>query len=122
MFKDIKSLIYEKNLTLYPAEHFELELDENRNILKYTDNRKNNKFENVDNELVIEYFDHLFRIIDGWKNKYEDNSIMDGTEWKLQITYKNGEIKEYYGKNDFPNNFEYLDKIKNDLINKIIGE
>lgn len=122
MFKNIKGLMYEKHLTLYSTEYFELEINENKNILKYSDNIKNIKIENVNDEFVIEYFDHLFRIIDEWKNKYEDTSIMDGIEWKLQITYKNGEIKQYVGKNDFPNNFEYLDKIKNEIINKIMGE
>lgn len=122
MFKNIKSLIYEKNLTLCLTEYFELEIKENKNTLKYTGNIKNNKIENVNDELVMEYFDHLFRIIDEWKSTYEDNSMMDGIEWKLQITYKNGEIKQYCGKNDFPNNFEYLDKIKDEMINKIIGE
>lgn len=122
MFKNIKSLIYEKNFTLYPTEYFELEINEDRNTLKYTDSMKNNKIENISDELVNEYFNQLFRIIYGWKNKYEDNTVVDGIEWKLQITYKNQEAKMFYGKNAFPNNFEYLDKIKKEMINKIIGE
>ncbi len=122
MFKNIKSLVYEKNLTLYSKEYFELEINENRNILKYKDNMNNNKIENVNDELVMEYFDHLFRIIDDWKDKYEDNSMIDGIEWQLQIIYKNGKIKKYCGKSEFPRNFEYLDKIKNEMINKIDGD
>lgn len=66
------------------------------------------------------YVDKLFRIIDGWKNKYENINIIDGIEWQLQITYKNGETKHYFGKNDFPSNFEYLDKIKYEIINKML--
>lgn len=66
------------------------------------------------------YVDKLFRIIDDWKSKYENTNIIDGIEWQLQITYKNGETKYYFGKNDFPSNFEYLDKIKYEIINKML--
>lgn len=120
MFKDIRCLIYEKKLSLNSTEYFELDINEDGNMLKYIDNI--NKIEIIDDELVIEYFDNLFRIIDEWKHKYEDNSMIDGIGWQLQIIYKNGKIKQYSGKNDFPINFEYIDNIKNKMINKIIGE
>ena len=119
MFKNIKSLIYEKNYSFSPIDYFEIDIDENKNIFKYTDTINTHKIENVDDQIVIGFFDSLFRIIDGWKNKYDDNSVIDGSEWKLQITYINGEKNLYYGKNGFPNNFEYLDKIKYEFINKV---
>jgi len=127
LFRSIKNVIYEKKSILYPVEYFQLEIYEDKNVLKYSDNKhidtiKGLRIENVEDEIVMQYFDELFRIIDGWKDKYQNNNFVDGIEWKLQITYKNGETKNYFGKNDFPNNFEYLDKIKKEMINKIIGE
>lgn len=100
---------------MHSTEYFELEINENSNIVKYTDTIRKNKMKNVEDELVMKYFIQLFKIIDGWKNKYEDNNTIDGMEWQLQIIYKSGEIEEYCGKNDFHNNFEYLDKIKNEI-------
>ena len=101
------------------TEMFELELKEDKNILKYGEYIEKNNGIMIENDLAIQYLDNLFRIIDGWKSKYENKNMIDGTEWKLQITYKNGEIKQYVGKNDFPANFEYLDRIKNEMITQI---
>lgn len=119
MFENIRKVIYKKKNMLAFEEYFELEISEDANILKYNDGRHSNTIDNVNNELVINYFDSLFRIIDGWKEEYIDNTVIDGAEWKLQITYKDGEIKQYTGKNDFPNNLEYLDKIKHEIVNKM---
>lgn len=119
MFKNISKVIYKKKNMLAFEEYFELEINENANIVKYNDGRYSNTIDNVNDELVINYFDRLFRIIDGWKEEYIDNTGIDGVEWKLQITYKDGEKRQYTGKNDFPNNFEYLDEIKNEIINKM---
>lgn len=117
MFKNIKNVMYEKNLMLSSPEYFKIVICEDSNILEYSDNKymdsiKNPKIQQVNDELVNKYFDKLFRIIDGWKNEYVKNDIVDGTQWQLQITYKDDNIKHYFGKNDFPSNFEYLDKIK----------
>lgn len=117
--------MYEKKLMLSIPEYFQLEIYDDRNTLKYIDNMysdsiKEPKIKNVDDEVVMEYFDKLFRIIDGWENKYVKDNIIDGMDWQLVITYKNGDIKHYYGKNDFPVNFEYLDKIKYEIINKML--
>lgn len=125
MFKEIKNVIYKKKSMLSIPEYFQLEIDDDRKTLKYSDSlysdsRKKLKIMNVDDEVVMEYFDKLFRIIDGWENKYENDNVLDGMEWQLVITYKNGDRKHYYGKNDSPINFEYLDKIKYEIINKML--
>lgn len=120
MFIDIKDVIYEKKMMPSSTEYFHIEICEDRNILEYSDNKNMGTIKNnVDNELVMQYFDRLFRIMDGWKNVYQNNNFIDGIEWYLQITYKNGEIKQYFGKNKFPANFEYLDKIKYEIIDEM---
>lgn len=125
MLKNIKNVMYEKKSMISLAEYFQLEIFDDKNVLKYIDNMypdsvKNPKIQNIADELVIEYFDKLFRIIDGWENKYVKDNIVDGMDWQLQITYKDGNVRHYSGKNAFPSNFEYLDKIKYEIINKIL--
>ena len=117
MLRNVKRIVYVKKTM--KSEIFELELQEDKNILKYGEYIEKNNGIMIDNDLAIHYLDNLFRIIDGWKSKYENKNMIDGTEWKLQITYKNGEIKQYVGKNDFPANFEYLDRIKNEMITQL---
>ena len=121
MFRQIKNIIYVKRRILSSTEYFQLDIFDDKNVLKYISDKSNIKpiTKNDDDKLVIDYFDKLFRIIDGWKDKYNNNAI-DGIEWQLQITYKNGETKNYIGKNAFPSNFGYLDKIKDELI-KCLG-
>ena len=46
--------------------------------------------------------------IETWKSKYDDNDVMDGTQWELIVEYENGETDEFYGSNDFPPNFDRL--------------
>lgn len=123
MLRFIKNIMYVKKEALLPTKYFQLEISKEKNVIKYIDNKypetiKNPKIQKVEDNLVIEYLDNLFRIIRGWKSKYENTNVIDGTEWELQIIYKNNERKTYSGINDFPNNFEYLDKIKYDIINK----
>lgn len=116
MLKSIKNVLYTKQLM--PSmieEYFELKICENKNILKYG-SVKNIRRLDISNKQAINYLDKLFRIIYGWKNEYIDTKIIDGIAWNLQITYLDGNKECYKGKNDFPNNFEYLDKIKNEVI------
>jgi len=118
----LEKIIYVKRPALSLAEHFKLEFLGNRNILEYTGNKSdvdNIQIESVPDKLIKEYLNKLFMIIDEWEETYIDNSIIDGTEWELQIIYTNGKIKKYIGKNDFPYNFEYFDIIKNELLDKI---
>ena len=116
MLESIKNIVYIKQLMpSMNEEYFELEICENRNILKYG-SMKNKKHLNISNEQVIHYIDQLFRIIDGWESEYIETRIIDGIAWELQVTYLDGNKECYKGRNDFPNNFEYLDKIKNELV------
>lgn len=77
------------------------------------------KKENLDNKIIEEYLDKLIRVIDDWKEKYENQYVIDGIEWNLQINFQDGTKRYFKGKNDFPDNFEYLNKVNNELINKI---
>lgn len=116
MLESIKNIVYTKQLMpSMNIEEFELEICKDKSMLKYG-LQNNKKHLDISNKQVIQYLDQLFRIIDGWSNEYINNSIIDGIAWKLQITYLDGSKECYKGKNDFPNNFEYLDKIKNEII------
>lgn len=58
MFKDIKNIMYVKRGMLSSPEYFQIEVHEDRNVLKYIDNKyidtiKKPRIENVDDELVI---------------------------------------------------------------------
>lgn len=46
-----------------------------------------------------------------WKKEYIDHNIMDGTQWTVEIYYADGKVKEIYGSNKYPQNFEKLEKI-----------
>lgn len=121
MFRNIKKIIFIKKSLTSNEEYFQIEVQKDKNILRYTDFINIPKIVHINDDLVIQYFDNLFRIIDNWDTVYENNSVIDGIEWQLQIIYKNDETKYYSGKNDFPNNFEYLDKMKYEII-ECVGE
>lgn len=121
LLKIIEKVIYEKESIAGLSEYLELEINDCKNILKYRD-IGGIKREFISKEDVIEYLDKLFTIIDGWKSNYQNNDIIDGIKWQLQITYKNGKVQKFTGKNDFPSNFKYLDEIKYEIIHKSIGE
>ena len=115
----IEKVMYKiKNLP-YSDSYFMLEITQNGNILGYKDNMKIIKKENIDDKIIEEYLDKLIRVIDDWKEKYENQNVIDGTVWDLQVNFKDGTKKYYTGKNNFPYNFEYLNRLNNELINKI---
>lgn len=121
LIMEIKSIVYEKKAMPTLEEHFKLEIGEHINLFEYTINKNKVKDDTINNELVTQFVDNLFRIIDDWQSNYENSNLIDGTEWNLQIMYRNGKIQSYSGKNNFPNNFEYLEKIKSELIDNIFG-
>lgn len=44
-----------------------------------------------------------------WDSVYDDNDILDGTQWHLEIHYSNGcEPVRFYGSNAYPYNFDKL--------------
>ena len=56
--------------------------------------------------------DFLYKLkeihIGKWKQEYVDTDVLDGTQWDLTIEYADGSTREYYGSNDYPNNFRKL--------------
>lgn len=118
---EIKSIVYEKKSMPTLEEHFKLEIEENINLFEYTINKNKIKSNNINNKLVTQFIDDLYRAIDGWESNYENGNVVDGTEWNLQIIYINGKIQGYSGRNNFPSNFEYIEKIKRELIDNIFG-
>ena len=125
MIENIKDVIYIKKIVPSSSEYFRLELTNKENIIKYIGNRRYEQkpvVNIVKDELVEKFLDKLFRIIDSWKEEYIDNSMVDGTEWQLQITYTDGDKKYYRGKNGFPSNFESIDRIKYEIIEEIMEE
>ena len=51
-----------------------------------------------------------------WKTKYFDSDIMDGTEWRLNISWKDKSNLEVEGQNAYPNNFDDFLKLLNSYI------
>lgn len=50
--------------------------------------------------------------IETWKLEYNNNHILDGTQWHFIVGYKNIEKRIYiYGSNDFPDNFNALEEL-----------
>jgi len=120
LLKNIKNVMYIKE-TMSSSDYFQLEIQEDKNILKFIDSKyieisKNPKVKIIEDELAATYLDKLLRITNDWKNTYENNNIIDGITWQLQITYKTGKVKYYSGKNDFPDNFWYLDKLNYEIL------
>lgn len=44
---------------------------------------------------------YLCNVID-WKKSYDDPQILDGTQWSLEITYKNQSTLKKHGNNAYP--------------------
>ena len=49
-----------------------------------------------------------------WAKDYSDPTILDGTQWELEITYIDGKTRKYEGSNDFPRTFNALSKLVGD--------
>ena len=73
----------------------------------------------IGDEVIFKYLESFFRIIEGWKKEYLDFKTIDGTSWKLSISYIDDSKKEFYGKSNFPSNFEALERINQALINEV---
>lgn len=118
MIKIAQKVIYEKNMM--PSIRECIEIDVENNKICYIKNDNKIEKENISNELITNYLEQLFRITNGWKKEYINQDFFDGIEWRLTIIYRDGEKTEYIGKNKFPYNFVYLDKIEYQMINKIM--
>lgn len=49
-----------------------------------------------------------------WAKDYSDPTILDGTQWRFEITYNDGKTRKYEGSNDFPRTFNALSKLVGD--------
>lgn len=49
--------------------------------------------------------------LEDWRHRY-DSDVLDGTQWELKLTYANGSRgRSYYGSNNYPYNFQALQKL-----------
>ena len=122
MINFVKSVSYVKKTMLSSEEYFQIKILKDKNVVRYYNTKSVNALDNpiikeIDNEMPKEFLDQLFRIIDGWENEYINSNFLDGIEWQLEIKYQDNEVLYYSGKNDFPDNFEYLDRLKYKLLN-----
>ncbi len=105
---DLKSIVYERN-----HNSFTISID-NEIKIKYNEISKT-----VNDKLFFHYLNFLYRIIDDWQKEYIDIKNIDGDDWKLTITYTNGNIKEYYGNASFPYNFEAFERLNQEFIEEV---
>ena len=122
MINFVKSVSYVKKTMLSSEEYFQIKILKDKNVVRYYNTKSVNALDNpiikeIDNEMAKEFLDQLFRIIDDWESEYINSNFLDGFEWQLEIKYQDNEVLYYSGKNDFPDNFEYLDRLKYKLLN-----
>lgn len=60
---------------------------------------------------AIEFVGELSAIMCSWENEYINNSIIDGTEYKIKIINDYKEEKIITIKNAYPHNFEKFSKL-----------
>lgn len=111
----IKEILYIKKGSFNQSEYLKIDIQDNKNIVKYLINDKSKIFE-VDDYKINIFTERLNRTIDSWQEKYIDNSVIDGSIWQLSILYKNGFQKNYSGKNIFPGNFNNFNQLKKQLL------
>lgn len=104
----VKSVIFERN---------------NQSLIINIGNESKVSYKDItkiaDDEEILKYLESLFRIIEHWKEEYIDTKMIDGDDWRLSIIYLDGNKKEYYGKADFPTNFEALERLNQKLVDEV---
>lgn len=116
MLTGISEIIYKKQNALGFPEYFELKILNNENILKFNNSLMyTEKGINLNNEKTLYFLNNLFRIVSDWKEKYIINNTLDSSSWSLIIKYESGKKEEYLG-NTYPNNFEVLERLMNEII------
>ena len=73
----------------------------------------------IDRERIFNYLETLFRITNRWQKEYYALDTIDGDSWELLINYNNGKIKKYTGHANYPNNFEALERLNQELVNEV---
>ena len=108
MMIGVKSITFERNgksLNIYIGDKTEI---------VYKDISKT-----IYSNIVFKYLESLFFIINSWQKKYVYARAIGGEYWKLSITYVDDSKKEYYGKSDYPNNFEAFERLNQKLISEV---
>ena len=60
------------------------------------------------NDIYIKYR------LEEWNTEYINNDVLDGTQWEVKVKLANGKELEYYGSNDYPQNWtDFIDYINN---------
>ncbi|ALB29767.1 hypothetical protein [Companilactobacillus heilongjiangensis] len=54
---------------------------------------------------------------ENWNHEYNDNHILDGEQWEVEVYYHDGTEVNYYGSNAYPDNFDSLRRIFKPLEN-----
>lgn len=60
------------------------------------------------------FIEELESVVKDWKESYNNNNIMDGTQWHIDLVEKN---KRYFGSNEFPKNYTQLQDVLNKYFN-----
>ena len=115
MKNNIKEIFYIKKGSFKQSEYLKIEILENKNLIKYSLNNLSKVIE-VNDEKIDIFIERLWRTTINWKEQYINKNFIDGNTWQLKIIFKDNSIKNYLGKNCFPENFENFNKIKNELL------
>ncbi len=61
------------------------------------------------NQIVDTLYDKLY--LHEWKKRYVDLSILDGTQWSLDISLSNRRSRHFHGSNAYPPYWNELKKV-----------
>ena len=64
---------------------------------------------------VKRFVGEITKVIFNWDDKYINNSILDGEEFRIKLVADNGKEKVIVGKNQFPSNYSEFKRIINEV-------
>jgi len=95
-----------------------IEINKNDTPIKYIHSHSikgNNDEYVISKEQLNDFLEKIFNNkVLKWKNKYHDNNILDGTQWKLEMDFKDLPKFDSYGSNEYPSNWKIIFTIIND--------
>lgn len=112
---NIREIIYIQKGSFNYNEYLKIDVQDFKNVVKYSINEQSKIFELEDDKINI-FLESLLRTVASWQKKYIVNNVVDGTIWQLKLIYKSGFEKNYYGENLFPNNFNNFNQLKKQLL------
>ena len=65
-----------------------------------------------------EFVGQMSLVLSSWKEKYINNLILDGEEYRVKIVNDEGEERMLYGKNAFPENYGEFKKLIGEVLEK----